>query len=134
LELHVQDRIHSAVQRLASHPRVLSVYLFGSAARGKTHSASDIDIAVQIEGQLTLDEELDLRAAVTEELQRDDVDLVLLSEAPPLLRYEVVSTGRRLFARDAAAADRLEERWLMEYLDTAWLRKVQRQLAAEALR
>jgi hypothetical protein len=66
-------------------------------------------------------------------LKSDAVDLVFLAAATPVLRHEVVTTGRRLYARDAAQADRYEERCILEYLDTAWLRKVQRDLAREAL-
>ena len=82
----------------------------------------------------TLQEELAMRSAVAGDLGTDDVDLVFLRRATPVLRYEVVPGGRRLYARDDAEADRFEGRSVMEYFDTAWLRKVQQDLAREALR
>ena len=73
-----------------------------------------------------------LRSVVVETLRRDDVDLVVLNTAPPLVRHEVVAAGRRLFAREAELADRFEERAAREAFDTAYLRRVQQELAREA--
>jgi hypothetical protein len=47
----------------------------------------------------TLEELVDLRADLTEALHFEEVDLVPLNDAHPLLRFEAVS-GRRLFVRD----------------------------------
>lgn len=43
----------------------------------------------------------------------------------PLLSFEVVADGRRVFARDDEQADVVEERIRWTYLDTAHLRRVQ---------
>lgn len=130
----MEQQIRRVVECLARNPRVVAVYLFGSIAREEAHPGSDVDLALLTDGKVTLDEELELRAVVSEELQRGDVDLVFLAGAPPVLRHEVIAAGRRLFTRDEGAADAFEERSIQEYLDTAWLRKVQRSLAAEHLR
>ncbi len=127
----MDDAFEQATGVLAADPRVDAVYGFGSRIRGTPGPRSDIDLAVLLNREMKLVDELRLRAAVVEALGRDDVDQVRLNHAPPLLRYEVVATGRRLFARDDDAADRFEERCLREYLDTHHLRAVQRQLARE---
>ncbi len=130
----MDDAFQQAATVLAADPRVDAVYGFGSRIRGTAGPMSDIDLAVLLNREIKLIEELRLRAAVVEALQRDDVDLVRLNHAPPLLRYEVVATGRRLFARDDDAADRFEARCVREYLDTHHLRAVQRRLARERSR
>ena len=112
---------------------MLAVYGFGSRARGEEGLRSDVDVAVLLERKVGLKEELLLRSRVVEELQRDDIDLVLLNFAPPLLRYEVVAAGCRLFARDEVQADEFEHRAAMECFDTAYLRAVQQRLAREAM-
>lgn len=89
-------------------------------------------MAVLLDREIGLGEELRLRAVVVEALRRDDVDLVVLNHAPPLLSYEVIAAGNRLFARDDEEADRYEERAARECFDTAHLRKVQQRLAREA--
>jgi predicted nucleotidyltransferase len=119
-------------QALMDDPRVLCVYLFGSRAQGDAHPASDLDLAVLLDVPVSLSEELELRAEAVRILQRDDIDLVLLDQASPLLRYEVIAGGRRLFARPGFDADLYEQRVLMEYLDTAHLRATQRALARES--
>ena len=132
----MQDALlRRAAARLAGDPRVLAVYGFGSRLdSGAVRPASDVDLAILVGRHLSLAEELDVRAEVVEELRRDDVDLVVLDHAPPLLRYEVVATGRRLFTRHQRAAEVFEERTYREYFDTAYLRAVQRELLREATR
>lgn len=119
---------------LARDPRVVAVYGFGSLAHGGGGPRSDVDLAVLLDREVSLADELRLRAEVTRELHRDDVDLVVLDRAPPLLRYEVTATGRCLYARDLEAADRFEERATRECFDTAHLRAIQQGYAREARR
>jgi len=129
------DLLERAAGRLAEDPRVLAVWGFGSQARGEAGPGSDVDVAVLLEERPHLPdlvEELRLRSVVVETLRRDDVDLVVLNTAPPLVRHEVVAAGRRLFAREAERADRFEERAAREAFDTAYLRRVQQELAREA--
>ncbi len=128
----MSDELQRAADRLARDPRVEAVWGFGSRARGEAGPRSDVDLAVLLDRRPSLREELRLRAEVVEELRRDDIDLVVLNLAPPLLRYEAVAAGRRLFARDEEAADRFEERAARECFDTAHLRAVQQRLAREA--
>ncbi len=119
-------------RRLSDDLRVQAIYLFGSAAGGETHPGSDVDLAVWTGGEMSLGDELRLRAIAVEELRRDDVDFVILDQAPPLLQYEIVTRGRRLFARDAAAADLFEHRSIMRFMDTAHLRRIESDLLREA--
>jgi predicted nucleotidyltransferase len=121
-----------AAQVLAADSRVEAVYCFGSVARGGARPTSDLDLAVLLQEAPTLGDELRLRARVTAALRRDDVDLVILNDAPPLLRFEAIAGGRRLFARDELAVDLFEHRSIMERLDTNHLRRLLQSLAREA--
>jgi uncharacterized protein len=126
--------IERVARRLSGDPRVDAVYLFGSQASGEADERSDVDLAVLLREGISLAEELRLRAVAVEELHRDDIDFVILNDAPPLLRYEVVMGGRRLFARDDEAAEEFEYRAVLRYLDTEYLRRMQHELRREALR
>jgi hypothetical protein len=128
----MDGELERAAQRLARVPRVLAVWGFGSRVRDEARPGSDLDLAVLLDGDVGLVDELRLRATVVEELRRDDVDLVVLNQAPPLLRYEVIAARSRLFARDEEVADRYEERAARECFDTAHLRSVQQRLMREA--
>lgn len=126
--------IERVARRLSGDPRVDAVYLFGSQASGEADDRSDVDLAVLLREGISLAEELRLRAVAVDELHRDDIDFVILNDAPPLLRYEVVMGGRRLFARDDESADEFEYRAVLRYLDTEYLRRMQHELRREALR
>lgn len=106
---------------------VAAVYLFGSQASGATGPLSDVDVAVW--ASPTLDSErrfqlrLDLIAAASTTLGTDEVDLVVLDDAPPLLRQRAWSGGLLLLDREPRTRIRCETRALVEYLDTQPLRE-----------
>lgn len=128
------NALDSLCQRLRDDPRVLVLYLFGSQAEGMAHDRSDVDLAVLVGKRISLAEELRLRAIAVEGLRRDDIDFVILDHATPLMRYEVVTRGRRLFARDPVAADAFELRSILTYMDTAYLRRLEHEILREATR
>jgi predicted nucleotidyltransferase len=128
----VSAELQRAAQRLAEDDRVLAVWAFGSQASGTAGPSSDVDLAVLLDVRaLGLADELRLRARAVEALRRDDIDLVVLNQAPPLLRYEVLAGGTLLFCRNQEAVQDFEERALREFLDTAHLRATQEALARQ---
>ena len=60
------------------------------------------------------------------------VDVVLLDEAPDLLRQRVLETGRLLICRDPVAFRDLRVRTMREYGDREWVRELM--LAAQKRR
>lgn len=117
------------VARAAAERRaVLAAYVFGSRARGEAGAKSDLDVGLLLfpGERLSLDEEGRLRADLARETGLE-IDVAFLADRAPVLCFEVLSTGRRVFVRDAEIADELEERLLRHYLDTEHLRRVQRE-------
>ena len=129
-----EDVLSRLAEYLGSRGEILLAYIFGSAAQGRSHSLSDIDIAVLV-GEERL-RELDRRtpwgygASLTGELtgilHRNDVDLVLLGRASPLLKWEVIRFGKVLFCREEKTRVLFEVRARQEYLDTQHLRDIKR--------
>ncbi|HEX7244877.1 MAG TPA: nucleotidyltransferase domain-containing protein [Solirubrobacterales bacterium] len=105
---------------------VVAAMLIGSQARGKTLPLSDIDIAVWHEPGLDSSArfrlQLDLIAAAETALGTDEIDLIMLNGAPPLLRQRALHGGVRLVERDRDERVRLETRAILDYCDTAPLR------------
>ncbi len=105
---------------------VVAAMLIGSQARGTPGPLSDVDIGVWHDqgldsaGRLRL--QLDLTSAASEALATDEVDIVMLNQAPPLLRHRAVRDARILVERDPVARVRLDARALLDYLDTKPLR------------
>jgi hypothetical protein len=56
-------------------------------------------------------------------LHSDEVDLVILNDAPPLLSHRVLRDGLLLLERSRTERVRFETRAVLEYLDTKPLRK-----------
>jgi len=79
--------------------KITAVWVFGSAQAGQVPEGSDLDIALLVEQQLTFAEWLEILGHLQARLQFDDIDLVVLNEANPILRFEAVS-GKLLFCRD----------------------------------
>jgi hypothetical protein len=125
-------------QCFARHPEVLVAYLFGSHARGKPTPISDVDVAVLLSEAVPRETYLDYRIALMEELARiftsDEVQVIILNQAPPLLAYKVVVEGKSLFCRDELARLRFRTDATRRYLDTKALRRVQDTATARRIR
>ena len=87
----------------------ISVYLFGSEAEARAHRESDVDVGVLLDWTRypdrahRFDARLQLSGLVGHALGRNDVDVVILNDAPPALARAIVNRGIRVFCRDAAA-------------------------------
>lgn len=115
-------------------PGVVAAWLFGSQARGRVGPLADIDIAVWLDPALAprerFEQGLELSAEVARTLGTDEIDLVVLNDSPPLFQHRAMSVRAMLVEREHDDRVRLETRALLEYLDTAPLRR----LADEAVR
>lgn len=94
---------------LREHPVQLAI-LFGSHATGTTHSASDIDLAVEFDAQRPSDPSyndtfLGLSADLSDTLGTDDVDLVDLHAASPALAETIFENGVLLIGDQEYAAE-----------------------------
>ena len=113
--------IESLRRHLDARPEILEAYLFGSRARGRRQSLSDVDVAVYIDPtrlpNAPFGYAADLTAALATALRSNAVDVVVLNQAPPLLYHRVLRDGVRLMTRDLAATTTREGRALSRYCD-----------------
>lgn len=124
-----QRLVESLRQRLGARPEILEAYLFGSQARGRAQPHSDADVAVYVDPGRPVPSlfgyAAELAAEVIQLLESNEVDVVVLNTAPPLLYHRVLRDGLRLFARDAAATTTREGQALSRYCDyVPHLRKI----------
>lgn len=84
-------------------PSLLAVYAFGSQVQGTATPASDLDLAVLIEGKLDPLQAFDMSGKLAD-IAGCAVDLVDLRTASTVMQYQIVTTGQRLWARDSMAA------------------------------
>jgi predicted nucleotidyltransferase len=117
---------------LEADARIAYALVFGSAARGTAHAASDLDIGVGLVPGARLDPlEIGELIARLESAATRDVDLVLLDQAPPGVAYRAFRDGELLFERDHARFVERKARAIVEYLD---FEPVERAFAEGALR
>jgi predicted nucleotidyltransferase len=116
------DECKDALQHyFASLDGVVLAYLFGSQARGEAWTHSDIDVAVLLEGYpddaQCFDMRLEIIGGLMELLNSNDVDVLILNQAPPALGYAVLRDGILLYCRDHQARVEYQLHTVNEYLD-----------------
>jgi predicted nucleotidyltransferase len=117
LTLHAE-----ALQRyFASLDGVLAAYLFGSYARGQAGPLSDVDVAVLLDDACDEQRSFDIRLEVIGGLMRmlhtNDVDVIVLNQAPLALQYRVVRDGILLYCRERQPTIEFAARTVSMYLD-----------------
>jgi len=83
-------------------PSTLAIYLFGSRANGTANSESDLDLAILVAGYA---EPLQLWNVSNDlaEIAGCDVDLLDMRAASTVMQYQILQTGRRLWANGLEA-------------------------------
>jgi predicted nucleotidyltransferase len=94
------DTLAAAVAAVV--PSAKAVWLFGSAASGRWHAGSDIDLAVQTKGPWTATERFDATQMLSQRLGLD-VDLLDFQRLDTVMQVQILDTGRLLMARDPVA-------------------------------
>ncbi len=119
---------------LASERKVEFAYLFGSMSAGKTGRLSDIDLAVYLDNRLDIfNYRLVFLEKLSRELKTENIDLVVLNMAPILLKFEVIKHGF-LLKENRTKRVAFEADVIQEYLDTAYLRQIQRPYIYEQIK
>jgi len=114
---------------------VVAAIVFGSAARGDTRPDSDIDVAVLFTREAAERgiNRSELIADIMGVLKRNDVDVVILNRASPLLLHRVVRDGHVVYAANQGALAEFIIRSIQQYEDTKPLRKLQKQRLQQRL-
>jgi predicted nucleotidyltransferase len=111
LEVMVEDKVDALRRYFEGHLDlgVASAYLFGSHAAGRAHRESDVDVGVllQWERHPTRSDRFDMRIRLGSDLisvlHHNEVDVVILNDAPPLLGRKIIYDGARVFLGDPEA-------------------------------
>lgn len=110
------DTINKCKDILMEDEDIIFAYIFGSYSRDSIRRNSDIDIAIYLKDSMDTYEYLDMKMKLSEALKRE-VDLIILNDATPLLRYEIYKNNILLFTRDKSVESRYKVKTLFEYND-----------------
>jgi len=101
--------------------KVVLAYLFGSQAKGKVGPLSDIDIAVYFDEKISFDERFALRLRTLGKLmdlfKTNELDLIVLNDAPPLLAHRILKEGSLIFSDSEDVRLEYEVKAVLKYLD-----------------
>ena len=108
------------VEFLSKQECVKLAYLFGSVAEEKEGKLSDVDLAVFLDESLNKKEILNLQLKLISELtsilKTDRIDLIVMNNAPLLLKYNIIKHGK-ILKQDMETKIRVESEILSDYLD-----------------
>jgi uncharacterized protein len=121
----VKNSLLDVIKHFFTNSRAVKfAYLFGSHSRGNAGPLSDVDLAIYLDNRMNL---FSARLALLEDLGRQlkgqSCDLVVLNDAPLVLRYEIIRDGKVLKENKSRRIE-FETRVLREYLDTEAIRSV----------
>jgi len=99
----MSDTIAKIKQVLTGHPDIRLAIVFGSVAAGKERYDSDLDLALDIGSQMTVNKKMDLIDELAVTTGRP-VDLVDLQTAGEPLLGQILRHGKRILGDDARYA------------------------------
>jgi len=115
----MQKEIMEALRKIFKSEEKISVaYLFGSHAKKLNTSISDVDIAILLsETPKNLFEYYLYMVNKLSGIVGDNLDLIILNTAPPMLKHQIIKYGKIIYTRDEKERIKFEARAESEYLD-----------------
>ncbi|NVM05240.1 MAG: nucleotidyltransferase domain-containing protein [Candidatus Helarchaeota archaeon] len=99
---------------------VLLGYLFGSYAKNTQNILSDIDFAILLkenENNFLINKKMEYIGKLIEIFKVNQVDLIILNNAPIFLQYVIIKDGILVFSRNEKARVSYETTVVREFLD-----------------
>jgi len=126
LQLDVTNRIPELINRISQDKEIIALFTFGSLANGELNPLSDLDFGVFVSNKLDqdtrFDKHLNLIGLFNKVLETDEVDLILMNDAPMRFSYNIISSGKLLFCADSGAITEFIEKTIKVYLDFRYFR------------
>jgi hypothetical protein len=125
----LEKNINELVQKYG----IKLLYVFGSYAKGSNNKNSDIDIAVLVNDNYKPMYKLYMIGDLTSIFKRDDIDLVILNGANPVLRHQVIKYGKIIYEESLEEKVIFEAKVLSVYMDMEPFRRTQMEFINERL-
>ena len=127
LPADVKEKVPAIVNAVSNDPIVIALYAFGSVVDDALKPLSDLDFAVllsdRLNGKQLFDKYLELIGLFNTNFRTDDIDLVVLNDAPTKFSYHITSSGKLLFCRDRSVLVDFIEMIRKIYLDFNFFRE-----------
>ena len=126
LPADVKERLPDVVSAMSGMDDVAALYLFGGLAENDVKPLSDLDFGILLSRKLDqgtrLSRHLDLIGLFVDILKTDEIDLVLMNDAPLKIAYEILKTGKLLYCNNEIELINFFEETVKYYLDFKFFR------------
>lgn len=120
LPKNIHDLLSKAADYLQSRSDVSFAYLFGTLSKGQGTPLSDVDIAVFLSSSAKKAEnKLEILGDLSDHLNTDEVDLVVLNTTSLPLRMRVLKSGKVIADNNPFKRHDFESLTIRQYLDFA---------------
>lgn len=130
----IQNRQVDLQRLFGEVDEVLAAYLFGSVAEGVSYRHSDLDFAIRLKSELSIEEKHRMRMnliGALGNLSEREVDVVILNDASLKMTHQVFKHGKPLFVRNDSREEEFRLKKQKEYFDFQYyLEKERRDLRA----
>ena len=126
LPQNVESKIPQLLDRIAKEREIVALYAFGSLASGDLKPLSDLDFGILVSSKLDkqkrFDKHLDLIGKFNEVLNTDEVDLVMMNDAPMRFSHNIIKSGKLIYCADSRELTDFVEKTVKLYLDFRFFR------------
>ena len=126
LQDDVLERLPGLIQAIKQRSEVVALYSFGSVVKNDLKPLSDLDYAILLSGQLSkrqrFDKHLELIGIFNNVFRTDEIDLIILNDAPLRFCYVILKTGKLIYFRNKDDLIDLRDQVLKYYLDFKYFR------------
>lgn len=117
----IQEAINESVETISKELSISFILLIGSLAKEEQGPMSDIDIAIYIDPEKhvrnSLSGSLKLGVYLEKKLKREDIDVVVLNDALPTMKFNSINANIILYMQDEGVYEDFFVRSLSEYYD-----------------
>jgi predicted nucleotidyltransferase len=120
------ENMPKITELMAADRDVMAFYSFGSLVQEDLKPLSDFDFGVLLSNELDrtqmFDKHLELIGVFTDTFRTDEIDLVLLNDAPMRFSYNIIKSGKLMHCRDSTELTEFIEKTVKLYLDFRFFR------------
>ncbi|MDF1593719.1 MAG: nucleotidyltransferase domain-containing protein [Desulfobacterales bacterium] len=117
----VKEKVPVVIEAVSNDPDIVALYAFGSLSDNALRPLSDLDFGVllscRLEKKQRFEKHLELIGLFTSTLRTEEIDLVVLNDAPARFSFHITNSGTILYCRDRSALIDFIEMTRMLYLD-----------------
>lgn len=117
--IDIEPHLEELCAYLTQNRDIAAAYLYGSYGTAAQTPLSDVDLAILFfsHAKRDLKRVMEIESELSKICQTEDINLLVLNEAPVLIQHRVISTGRIIHERDPKTVNDFHEAVFKRYAD-----------------